>query len=252
MTDLPLVEICVDTLDGALAAERGGAGRIELCADLVVGGTTPSAASIEMACTRLGIPIAVMIRPGAGDFLYTELERAVMLADIERVKGSGAAAVVFGVLTAGGQIDTTAMRELTAAARPLEVTCHRAFDMTHDPLEALDALIELGVDRVLTSGQEWAAPMAADLLRDLVQRAAGRISVMPGAGIEVDQVGELLRATGAREIHFSAAATVSSGMHYRNPRLVMGAESAPSEFDLQITDEAKVRRYVEAVRTGSR
>jgi len=250
MTPPPLLEICVDSLDGALAAERGGADRIELCADLVIGGTTPSHATVALACTRCTIPVAVMIRPRAGDFCYTTLEHKVMLGDVREARRAGAAAVVLGVLREDGTIAAERMAELAAAARPMQVTCHRAFDMTRDPFEALDALIALGVDRVLTSGQAASVPDGLELLARLVERAGHRIVVMPGAGIDERNIRQVAERTRARELHLFAGATIPSGMRHQNPRPMMGATALPSEYEILVTDEDLVRRAATALRGG--
>src|SRR6266404_117614 len=161
MSEGVLVEACVDSIESALAAVRGGAHGIELCANLVEGGTTPSAGTLAVCRERLDIPIHVLVRPRGGDFLYTAAEFTVMLEDIRRAKQAGAEGVVTGALRAGGEIDTDRTRELIGAARPLRVTFHRAFDVCRDPAAALEALIVLGVDRVLTSGQAATAPQGA-------------------------------------------------------------------------------------------
>lgn len=246
----PLIEVCLESVADVLAAQQAGADRVELCADLVEGGITPSIGSIELATQRASIPVMAMIRPRGGDFLYSQLEFEVMLADVAAARRAGAAGVVFGVLTADGEVDRERTARLLDAARPMRVTFHRAFDMAREPMAALATLIELGVDRVLSSGREAAAPAGLPLLRRLVEAAGDRIVVMPGAGIDAANIAEVHRATGARELHFAAFAKAASGMRYRNPAPRMGAGPAPGEFELQFTDADAVRRCIAAVRGG--
>ena len=243
----PLIEVCVEGVDGALAAEAGGADRVELCAGLLEGGLTPSLGTVREAAARLRIPAHVIIRPRGGDFLYSEAEFASMLRDVAAVRAEGAAAVVVGCLLADGAIDQTRMAALVAAARPLSVTCHRAFDMTPDVPAALEALIACGVDRVLTSGQ---APTAADglgLLVALTAQAAGRIVVMACGALRPDSIGAVA-AAGLHELHFSAPRTQDSRMTYRNPRLSMGGTANEREYQRFLTDPALVRATIAAAR----
>lgn len=247
---LPVLEVCLESVADVLAAEAGGADRVELCADLVEGGITPSLGTLRLARQRARIPIMAMIRPRGGDFLYSELEFEVMLADIEAAKTAGADGVVFGVLTADGDIDAARTARLLRAARPLQVTFHRAFDMSRDVHAALETLIDLGIDRVLTSGGEASVPQGLPILKRLIGQAGDRIVVMPGAGIDEHNIAEVRRQTGARELHFTAFAKAGSGMQYRNPRPYMGAGAAPGEYELQFTDAAVVQRHVAAVRAS--
>lgn len=242
------VEICVDSPAGAFAAERGGADRVELCDNLIEGGTTPSAGSILVARRGLKIGLQVIIRPRGGDFLYAPEEIAVMREDIRIAKELGADGVVIGCLTAHGDIDQDLTRELIAAARPMNVTFHRAFDMCRDPAAALEQLIELGVERVLTSGQESSCLEGIDLLATLQRQAGGRIIVMPGGGITPRNVEKIVAATGVTEVHLSARRSIESAMEYRNPRVTMGGAFRPPEFSWKTTDERTVRSLMEALR----
>jgi len=198
-----LVEAAVESLDAALAAAEGGAHRLELSADLAHGGTTPSEQLLQDAVSRLNIPIFVLVRPRAGDFKYTKSEHHVMLGQIGQAKLAGAAGIVTGALTARRDIDQLRTAELIAAARPLPVTFHRAFDACRDLSASLEQLIELGVDRLLTSGGAAAAAEGAERIRTLVAQANGRIAILPGGGITPDNVARLARETGVREVHFS-------------------------------------------------
>lgn len=205
MSDTVVVEICAGDLESALAAGKGSADRVELCDNLDVGGTTPSAGTIAEACRRLTIPVHVLIRPRAGDFIPTAAEFAAMRHDIEVSKALGASGVVLGLLHAGGAIDVERTAGLVELARPLSVTFHKAFDQVVNPDEALDALITLGVDRVLTSGCRPTAMEGLDTLRKLVDRARGRIVILAGGGIRVEQIGVLVSQAGVREIHLGSA-----------------------------------------------
>jgi len=189
-----LIEAAVESLDAALAAAEGGAHRIELCTDLAQGGTTPD---LNLLQAQLPIPVFILVRPRAGDFVYTDAEHRTMLEQISRARSAGAHGIVTGDLS----LDRT--RDLIAAARPLPVTFHRAFDVFPDRTEALERLISLGVDRLLTSGGAATAAEGADQIRALVAQANGRIVILPGGGINPETVARLVRETGVREVHFS-------------------------------------------------
>lgn len=214
-----LLEIAANSLASALAAQAGGAGRVELCTALELGGLTPSHAHIALARERLRIPLHVLIRPRAGDFLYSELECEVMLRDIETCVALGCDGVVLGVLDADGNVDSARCRALIAAAGKLGVTFHRAFDLSRDPVRALEDIIELGCERVLTSGAQGSAVAGAALIRDLVAQANARLAVMPGAGITAQNIAALVAATGAYEFHASAKGQRPSGMRHRQAHL---------------------------------
>lgn len=237
-------EVCVEGFSGAAAAEAGGGHRIELCAGLIEGGTTPSMGTLSLVLERLSIKTVVLLRPRGGDFLYTSEEFDTMLRDIEIVRDAGAYGIATGVLTEDGRIDTARFERLIAAAGPLSVTCHRAFDMTRDPSEALETLIELGVDRVLTSGQQPSVTEGLELIGELVEQSAGRISIMPGCGLDEGNIRGIVEQTGVREVHFTAFTHRDSGMSYRNPRPFMGSVELPGEYDLQLTDPERVRGLV--------
>ena len=239
-----IFEICVDSIAGVRAAKAAGAGRVELCADLLEGGITPSRGMIRQARTIAGIGLNVMIRPRGGDFLFDDDEFAAMRSDIETAKAEGADGVVIGLLSATGEIDIARTRELIALARPLSVTFHRAFDMTPDPFRALEALIELGVDRVLTSGQEASVLEGLPLIVELIERAGDRIVIMPGGGITGRNIDRILAAARPREIHFAALEPSASGMRFRRPHVFMGGELRPPEYDRLDTSAASVRAVI--------
>ncbi len=242
-----LIEVCVEGVDGAVAAAEGGADRIELCASLIEGGITPTMGTIRAAVAAVGVPVMVMVRPRGGDFLYSEREFASMLDDVRAVRSSGAAGVVFGCLTADGAIDEGRTRALVEAARPLSVTVHRAFDMTADPVEALEALVRCGVDRVLTSGQQVRGIDGVALLGRLVRQAAGRIVILGCGALDEASIGVVAREAGLSELHFSAPAVVASPMRYRNPALTMGGDDPGREYRYTVTDPARVRAMIAAV-----
>lgn len=195
------VELCVEDVMSARHAVQGGAQRIELCAHLASGGLTPSAGLIERVCWEVDVPVFVMIRPRSGDFHYDDAELSVMETDIRSARDLGAAGVVLGVLSDSGTIHNAACQQLLGAAADLSCTFHRAFDHGAAPNTMLEELIELGFERVLTSGQAPSAWEGRALIRDLIEQAQGRIVVLPGAGINADNVGELLAHTAATEIH---------------------------------------------------
>jgi copper homeostasis protein len=242
------VEICVDSAAGAFAAQRGGADRVELCDNLLEGGTTPSAGTIKVARRGLTIGLQVIIRPRGGDFLYTAEELAVMTEDIRIAKELGADGVVIGCLTASGDIDKVRTGELIALARPMNVTFHRAFDMCRDPRAGLEDLVALGVDRVLTSGQEATCLEGLELLAALQKQAAGRIIVMPGGGITPRNIERIVAGTCVNEVHLSVRRTVESGMTHRNSSCFMGGTLRPPEYSWKITDETAVQRVVNSLR----
>jgi copper homeostasis protein len=226
-----ICEICVDSVAGVRAAKAAGAQRVELCADLLEGGITPSLGMIRQARKVPGIDLNVMIRPRGGDFLFNEDEFAAMRADIETAKAKGANGVVIGLLTAAAEIDVDRTRDLVALARPLSVTFHRAFDVAAEPFGALEALIELGVDRVLTSGQEPTVLEGLPLIVELMKRAGDRIVIMPGGGITARNIDRIVGAARPREIHFAALEPVESAMRFRRAHVFMGGELRPPEYD---------------------
>ncbi len=238
-------EVAVDSLESALMAQECGADRIELCADLGIGGITPSPGMIQLAMERLQIPVHIMIRPRRGDFLYTDTEFEVMLRDIDAVKSAGAQGVVFGVLMADGHVDSERTSQLVDAARPLSVTFHRAFDMCRDPRTALAELIDIGVDTLLTSGQAPSAAEGMPLIVELGAWAAGRIDIMPGAGIHPGNIRRIAEGTGAQTFHFSARETVNGPMRYRNARALMG--QARSEFARTYASAEQIQKIMAAL-----
>jgi copper homeostasis protein len=246
---IPLVEVCTDSVAGVVAACEAGAARVELCAGLIEGGITPSSGMIRCAVAAAAgrLAVHVIIRPRGGDFLYGPDEVAVMEADITAAREAGAGGVVFGLLEADGRVDAAATRRLLAHARPLSVTFHRAFDVSRDPFEALDALIDLGVDRVLTSGQEASVLEGAPVIRQLIERAAGRIVVLPGGDITARNAARILAETGASELHFAATQIRPSAMAHRNGHVFMGGALRPPEYERAVTTLAAIRSVTSAL-----
>ena len=244
------IEICVEGVDGLLAAQEGGADRVELCASLLEGGLTPSLGVVQESLRIATIPFHVIIRPRGGDFFYSELEFQAMLDDIKALRDMDVAGVVIGCLTADGLIDEARTAALVKAARPMKVTCHRAFDMTADYREALEALIRCGVDRVLTSGQRDTALEGLDILKDTATIANGRIVIMACGGLDETNIAQVRQATGVDEMHFAALKTIKSGMAFRNPHVGMGGTSIEREYEIILTDTDAVRRTIAAARAA--
>lgn len=236
------IEVCIDSVASAKAAQKGGADRVELCANLVEGGTTPSAGMIQAVRSAIDIGLQVMIRPRGGDFLYSVEELEVMKREIDFAKASGANGLVFGCLTEKAGIDKLVMADLISHSRPLNVTFHRAFDMVKDRKQALEDLIDLGVDRVLTSGLAPNVMEGAVTLANIVRQAGDRIIILPGGGVRDFNVRELLQRTGASEVHVSGRKILDSQMTYRNEKINMGALQ-DAEYCTKVTDEEMIRKF---------
>ncbi|MGC9330181.1 MAG: copper homeostasis protein CutC [Candidatus Hinthialibacter sp.] len=237
-------EACANSVASALAAQEGGAKRVELCDNLHEGGTTPSAGCITAARKRLSIALHVLIRPRGGDFLYDDIEWEIMKNDIRVCRELGADGVVAGALKADGSVDKKRMEELTAWARPMSVTFHRAFDVCRDPWAALEEIIEAGCDRILTSGQAAKAPDGVDLLEELVRRAGDRITILVGGGVHEGNIAKLIEKTHAWEYHGSAQKRVPSAMQFRRPNAPMSSIPNMSEWEIAVTDAERVRNII--------
>ncbi|WP_449440546.1 copper homeostasis protein CutC [Pedobacter steynii] len=236
------MEVCANSVRSALAAQEGGAIRVELCDNLPEGGTTPSYSTIALAKKMLSIKVYPIIRPRGGDFLYSDLEFNLMKEDIKICKSLNCDGVVIGILKADGSVDKERCAELIAEAKPMPVTFHRAFDMSNDMEKALEDIIELGCERILTSGGEASAIKGADMLARLIKQADGRIIIMPGAGVSAANIADIIKLTGAKEFHASARHAVKSEMQFRNPRLSMG--SVADEFSYDLTDSETVKNLI--------
>lgn len=236
-----ICEVVVYNIDSALRAQEGGADRIELCDNPAEGGTTPSFGVIEQVRQNISMDVFVMLRPRGGDFCYSNYEFHTMKRDLSQCQRLSVDGLVFGILTEDGRIDKRRCKELIAKARPLKVTCHRAFDMTRDPFEALEDCIEVGFDRILTSGQRPKAIEGAELIAKLVKKADGRIAIMAGSGVNENTVTEIVKTTAVNEIHFSATAFKDSVMQYRNPHITAMGDDAGAEFKYRTVDPGRVK-----------
>jgi len=244
-----LLEICCGSLDDALEAQAGGADRVELCSSLFFGGLTPSFGTIVEAKRRLRIPAIVMIRPRGGGFCYTEPEFAAMMADAEAAIAQGVGGIVFGILTPDGAIDRARTKRLRDIAGTCDAVFHRAFDVTPDPFRALDELVDLGITRVLTSGQQDTVPEGIDLIKKLVDYAGDRIQVMPGGGIKPFNFHEVIARTGCRQIHVAAFTTRTDDSTHHRPFVTFGGSLMPPENRYDITDRSVVERLALARRS---
>lgn len=281
MTDY-ILEVCVDSVESALAAKAGGATRLELCANLIIGGTTPGYTLFRQVQQETRLPIRVLIRPRFGDFLYTAYEYQQMCADIRFFANAGADGVVIGSLQADGGLNEAQMHGMIDATDGrCGITLHRAFDVCADPIACYEKAAELGIDTILSSGQEGDALAGSELLRKLVQMSeengyasgearysetsfaledaaakhspktdrilSGAPTILVGAGVKADNIAEIAGMTGAHAFHMSGKKILSSGMRYRNEHVHMGLDGI-SEFELYRTDEAEIRRAVEILR----
>jgi copper homeostasis protein len=241
-----VLEICADSVESAEAAERGGAQRVELCSDLLEGGITPSHGLIAQVRRRIGIDLYVMIRPRGGDFCYSEQELELMEEDIAQARALGADGIVLGVLDEQAQVDASRTRHLVERAAPLPVTFHRAIDMTPDPRAALEAVIQTGAQRVLTSGGAAKVTEGAAVVASLVEAARGRIRVMAGGGIALQTIARVAEETRASEFHASLRTPVVSPVRYRRMGVQMG-EVHDREFVRYGVREENVRALVAAL-----
>lgn len=241
-----MVEVCVESLAGVRAARAAGAERVELCTALGEGGLTPGAGLLEAALT-VGIDVVVLVRPRGGDFLYDEDEFDVLARDVVLARERGAAGVALGILTRDGAIDRPRCARLVSLARPLAVTFHRAFDHVREPVAALESLIELGVERVLTSGQAATALAGQERLAALVRVARGRIEIIAAGGVRPENVATLWAASGVPAVHFSASVARPSAMEHRNPEVHLGAARAADDRFRHETDGARVRAMLSAL-----
>jgi copper homeostasis protein len=235
-----LLEICCGSIDDAIEAEAGGADRVELCSSLFLGGLTPSAGTLLEAKDRLRIPVICMVRPRGGGFCYTGAEMAVMERDTEWAAASGADGIVFGILEDDGRIDIVRTRRMLGHVGSRPAVFHRAFDVTPDPFRAIDELADLGVTRILTSGQQDTVHEGLDLIARLIDHAGERIEIMPGGGIKPYQVDEVIRVTKCRQIHVAAWTHRPDGSTRQRPSVTFGGALVPPEDRYDVTDRGIV------------
>ncbi len=242
------IEVCANSLQSAINAQAAGAYRVELCADMAQGGTTPSLGTIAMTRRALDrAKLNVMIRARGGDFLCSSDEVEIMLHDIHAARRLHVDGIVFGCLTADGDIDTDVLKELVATAGDTSITFHRAFDRCRNPHDALDCLMHFGIDRVLTSGQQQSAEDGIPLLKSLVEQAAGRIIIMPGCGVNAANIRRIASETGASEFHLSARAHVESRMRFRHPSFTADEVLTLNEFRIDESSSSKVSAAISAL-----
>jgi copper homeostasis protein len=240
------LEVCIDSVESAIAAERGGARRVELCSDLAEGGVTPGAGLIASVRRSIEIDLFVMIRPRGGDFCYSGPEFEVMQEEIRQAKTLGADGVVLGLLDEQGNVDVPRTRKLVELAASLPVTFHRAIDMTPDLIRSLDDVVETGATRILTSGGAPSVVLGLDEVARMVKEARGRISIMPGSGIKAGNIAAVAQASGAAEFHCSARTAFQSPMLFRKVGMAMG-DLPEREFRRFVVHEATVRTLVDAL-----
>ncbi len=240
-------EVCANSVESCLAAQEGGAHRVELCAGIPEGGTTPSYGEIAIAREMLGIKLHVIIRPRGGDFLYSPVEVRSMLKDIKMARTLGADGVVLGCLTAQGDVDLPLMYDLMEVAKGMSITFHRAFDVCRNPVEALEQIIKLGCNRILTSGQQPTAEQGIAMLKALNEQAEGRTTLLAGCGVNENNIARIARETGITEFHFSARERQKSLMQYRNTAVSMGGTVTIDEYQRDITSVDRVKRTIKAV-----
>lgn len=238
------LEICVDNVDSAINAEVAGANRIELCDNLLEGGTTPGYGTILSARNNLNIDINVLIRPRGGDFLYTDIEYDVMRRDIELCGEAGVNGIVIGILMPDGSVDLERTAKLIELAHPMSVTFHRAFDMCSNPMNALELIIASGAARLLTSGQENKAFEGSELIKKLREKAGDRLIIMPGSGINESNISHIAKETGAKEFHVTGRKLLDSEMVFRKEGITMGGISGYPEFSRKVVDPDVIRNII--------
>ena len=236
-----LLEVCVDSVESALAAQEGGADRLELCGHLAIGGTTPSLALVEEVLSAMKIPVNIMIRPRFGDFCFTPAEKRILLREVELLRDTGAKGLVLGALLPDGRLDSEHLAACIELGGPgLNYTLHRAFDLSRDPFEALDTALDLGFDTVLSSGQRAKAPEGIELLRAMAEHVGKNMAIMAGSGVSEKNMEALARA-GIRHFHFSAKQDRPSPMAFRRSGVPMGLPLA-DEYTRSYTDRETVAR----------
>ena len=250
MTEQVLIEVCVDSVDSAIAAERGGAQRIELCSDLLEGGVTPSVGLLGVVRSKVSLLLHPIIRPRPGDFCYSDAEFDIMQRDIEVAKREGADGVVLGILKVDGKVDVQRTRLLVELARPLSVTFHRAFDMSADLFAALEDVCATGANRLLTSGGEQECLQGVETVARLVKASSGRMTIMAGGRIGISNAASIVERTGVGEIHVGLATPAKSPMVYRNDALSLGKAQGREYHRTEVLEES-VRKLKRAISSSA-
>lgn len=236
-----ILEVCVDSVESAVAAARGGADRLELCANLIIGGTSPSPYLFQEIRKYTDIPVHVLLRPRFGDFCYTDAEFSILKEEISHFRNLGAEGAVIGILNPDGSLDTKRLGELAGIGEGMSLTLHRAFDVCKDPFLAMEQAIELGFSTILTSGQKNSALEGAELIKELEEKSRGRILIQAGSGVNAQVIQTLYPITKARAYHMSGKVTLDSAMRYRKEGVSMGIGSV-SEYEIWRTDEEAIRK----------
>ena len=242
------LEICCYSIDSARLAEKSGAHRIELCDNYLEGGTTPSYATIKNTLSALNIPVNIILRPRGGDFLYSKSEYEIIKDDILKIKELGASGIVTGFLLPDGEIDISKTQEVIKLAGNMDVTFHRAFDMCRNPLKALEQLKEIGIARILTSGTNKSAFAGIEMLSDLVKKANNEISIMPGGGINENNLKEIISKTNAKEFHCSAKTFEQSQMQFKNENAYMGRDNNYDEFSKITVNTDSIKKMIKILK----
>lgn len=243
-----IIEIAANSYESAKIASLAGADRIELCSNLEVGGTTPSPGQLRCAKNHLTIPIHVLIRPRGGDFVYGDSEMEEMIESIKYCRSIGVEGVVLGVLTPEGSVDIDKTRKILSYTEGMVTTFHRAFDMVTHQDRALESIIELGFDRILTSGGQQSTPEGIKQIAALVQQANGRITIMPGGGINENNIEDVIQFTGATEFHLSGKVLVKSPVEYRNKALELVDPDHIHPYNYHQSSYDKIKRVMEKVK----
>ena len=243
------LECCIDSTESAIAAERGGANRLEMCGNLIIGGTSPSLALFHEVRRNTNITINVLLRPRFGDFLYTDHEMAILREEVIMFREAGADGVVIGCLDENGHLDVPKMEMLLKERGNMIVTLHRAFDVSVDPFETLEICKDLGINTILTSGQKNNVLAGADLVAQLVEKADGKVDIMAGAGVNAAVIAKMLETIPLKSFHMSGKVTLDSGMKFRKEGVNMGLESL-SEFDIWQTKEENIREARKVLEEG--
>ena len=242
-----ILEVCADSVRSAIAAQEGGADRIELCSGLVIGGLSPTPSMFREVKRNTDLRIRVLLRPRFGDFCYDEYEFRTLKEEVEQFRELGADGVVIGILKPDGRLNMEQMAELAKAAGGMGITMHRAFDVCRAPFEALEQCVSLGIDTILTSGQKRSAWEGRELLAKLVERAGGHLDILAVAGIRPDVIPELAACTGIKSFHLSGKMVIDSRMEFRREGIPMGIPGS-NEFEIWQTDEEQVRRAAEVLK----